>query len=66
MWRRDQIGFRLREGLCAGDIVTPEALTPAGTVVMTGESEDVARMLVVRGVHIHSKQRTSLGLPIWA
>lgn len=54
MWRRAQIEFRLREELCVGDIVTLEALTPAGIVVMMGEPVDVGRMLVVRGVHIHS------------
>jgi hypothetical protein len=62
MWRRDQIGFRLREDLCVGDIVTLEVLTPAGALVMMGEPEDVGRMLVVRGVHIHSKPMHRVGL----
>ena len=61
MWQRDQIGFRLREELCAGDIVTLEVLTPAGTIVMMGEPEDVGRMVIVRGVHIHSEPLHEVG-----
>jgi hypothetical protein len=61
VWRRNQISFRLREELCAGDIVTLEAATPAGLVVMMGEPEDVGRTLVVRGVHIHSEPLHQVG-----
>jgi hypothetical protein len=61
VWRRDQIDFQLREELCAGDIVTLEVLTPAGLVVMMGEPEDAGRLLVVRGVHIHSEPLHQVG-----
>jgi len=61
VWRRDQIDLRLREELCAGDIVTLEVLTPAGIIVMMGEPEDVGRMLVVRGVHMHSEPLHEVG-----
>ncbi len=42
--------------------MTLEVLTPAGTIVMMGEPEDVGRMLVVRGVHIHSEPLHRLGM----
>jgi hypothetical protein len=61
VWQREQIGFRLREELCAGDIVTLEVLTPAGTIVMMGEPEDVGRMLVVCEVHSHSEPSHEVG-----
>ena len=62
MWRRDQIYFRLREELSAGDIVTLEVRTPAAAIVMMGEPEDVGRILVVRRVHIHSEPRHLVGI----
>jgi hypothetical protein len=61
VWQRDQVNFRLHEELCAGDIVTLEVLTPAGTVVMMEEPEDVGRTLIVRGVHIHSEPLHQVG-----
>jgi hypothetical protein len=61
VWRRDQVSFRLREELCAGDIVTLEVTTPAGILVMMGEPEDVGRTLIVRGVHVHSEPLHKVG-----
>lgn len=66
MWRRDQVGLQLREDLCAGDIVTLEVRTPAGIVLIMGEPEDVDRILVVRGVHVHSEPLHQVGIGTWA